>query len=511
MRLFLVILAALVGAGIGMNQTVTRVYPLPHHIPKYEGGVTLRFAMVHDVIHERFPWHGRAYYEERNRRARAAIADEDARRETGGVPSAAYFALVDDLAVGLDRLGQHREAVALMQEKMRQQEAAGLKGRDLYSSKANLGTFLILWQLQDGFNDRDAAKKRLTEGLALVRESIDVKPDAHFGREVWQAVLLEFLLASLDDPTLLTRFDMVGDHLDSESASIHPGFHRIRYRWKLGRLNRDAAIYLRKQAGENVTDWANVTDPKVFREEIQKVGAEVGWTDAVKSPHKEPVPFDEPVLGIVGMWRYGGGANPHFALALAEIMLRVGQRYIAWCAYERAALLGENVSTDARVVQTFVAYCRGQQDRIEKVLPPEEREQLRPRFLKELAFGQRYQAAYQAYEEKKIREGADIDDPHFYDAFDAEHGPIATPVDEEDQYVIAHGIGSAGLSWGEWFGMVSWAPVVLYAGMFAFGMACLIRLVDRRRGRTGPGLTTTPVPPRSWRPPTDPPPGAITS
>ena len=33
-------------------------YPLPQHIPKYEGGVSLRFAMVHDVIHERFPRHG---------------------------------------------------------------------------------------------------------------------------------------------------------------------------------------------------------------------------------------------------------------------------------------------------------------------------------------------------------------------------------------------------------------------------------------------------------------------
>ena len=33
-------------------------YPYPHHIPKTPGNVSLRFAMVHDVLHERFPRHG---------------------------------------------------------------------------------------------------------------------------------------------------------------------------------------------------------------------------------------------------------------------------------------------------------------------------------------------------------------------------------------------------------------------------------------------------------------------
>ena len=31
------------------------VFPLPHHFPRYPGGVSLRFAMAHDVIHERYP------------------------------------------------------------------------------------------------------------------------------------------------------------------------------------------------------------------------------------------------------------------------------------------------------------------------------------------------------------------------------------------------------------------------------------------------------------------------
>src|SRR4051812_23035114 len=76
-----------------------------------------------------------------------------------------------------------------------------------------------------------------------------------------------------------------------------------------------------------------------LRQFIAVVGAETRWRDDTHNYQLERVPFDEPVLGIVGMWRYGGGANPHFSLALAETMLRVGQRHIAWSAYERTRRL----------------------------------------------------------------------------------------------------------------------------------------------------------------------------
>src|SRR5439155_18349793 len=51
----------------------TETCPLPHQIPKYPDGISLRFAMVHDVVHERFPRHGTAFYRERNRRVRQAL------------------------------------------------------------------------------------------------------------------------------------------------------------------------------------------------------------------------------------------------------------------------------------------------------------------------------------------------------------------------------------------------------------------------------------------------------
>src|SRR6059058_179817 len=79
------------------HETPTLVLPLPHHIPKTLGGISLRFAMVQDVIHERFARHGRAYYEERNRHCREVLA--------GSLPDDRRDALIDDLGAGLDHLG----------------------------------------------------------------------------------------------------------------------------------------------------------------------------------------------------------------------------------------------------------------------------------------------------------------------------------------------------------------------------------------------------------------------
>ena len=122
-----------------------------------------------------------------------------------------------------------------------------------------------------------------------------------------------------------------------------------------------------------------------IRDYVTKVGSEGDWKSVPVPSHREPVPFDEPTLGIVGMWRLGGGANPHFALALGEVMTRVGQRYIAWCAYERAALLAGQFWPDRGVQQGLVDHCRKRQAVIEGQLPADERPRLRPRFQAELA------------------------------------------------------------------------------------------------------------------------------
>src|SRR5438067_2509908 len=112
-RLALLAIAAAIGLGAGFVggsigylgrppadfPFLAEAIPLPHHVPKYAGGVSLRFAMVHDILHERYPRAGPARYRQRERLLRdnlAKFAPDDP----------AGFPLADDLAGSLDRLGR---------------------------------------------------------------------------------------------------------------------------------------------------------------------------------------------------------------------------------------------------------------------------------------------------------------------------------------------------------------------------------------------------------------------
>jgi hypothetical protein len=462
-------LAAFFGAGVGAFVPLTRwlalsppplnpqkVYPLPHHISRYPDGVSLRFAMVHDVLHERFPRHGTAYYRERNRVVRRALEKKK------DLPRDQHFALLDDLGVGLEFAGEHDEAIRVLRDKLREQQDLGLAGRELYSSYANLGTFLILGPFRQVRPGNADDKKILAEGLGLIHRSIDVNPEAHFGREIWQAVIIEYMMALLDDPQLLLKYDMIGNRLDEE---IDPR-QRLCYdkMWGLCGDNRFAREFL---AGEPLS-YGQRRDRADFRRHMTMVGAEAGWKEAVRSQHQEPVPFDEPTLGIIGMWRLGGGAHPHFALALGETMLRVGQRFIAWCAFERAARLADIVWPDAELQQKFVAHCRQRQRLIAEQLKAFKFIEMSLAFEADLKRGQSYQQAYQRYEEERIAAGASLDDPHFYDAFHATHEAIASPVGREDLFIVedeplipyAH---------------FSTPAMLLFAGLFALTAAWALR------------------------------------
>jgi hypothetical protein len=415
--------------------------------------VSLRFAMVHDVLHERFARHGRDYYLERNRRVREELKDRK--------PDARTFALMDDLAVGLEFAGDHDEAIRLMRDKLKQQQALGLKDRDLYSTHANLGTFLILGPFRKVIPGDAASKAKLREGLEHIHESIRVNPEAHFGREVWQAVIVEYMAASLDDPSILLKYDMIGNRLD---ASINPSMRRSHHLPSL-RPPGLPDVVRRLEAGEPLTP-EELTLAEQWRGNIWRTGAEDGWKEAVKSSHTQPVPFDEPCLGIVGMWRLGGGAHPYFSLALSETMLRSGQRYIAWCGYERTAKMASLYWPDEAVQQKLTDHCRQRQTLIESSLPAADVTALRPRFEAELKYGQDYQQAYQDYEAEQIRAGKSIDAPDFYDAFHAGRKPIASRPGEADE---------APPSGWDRVTHPSWPLALLFGGIFALLTAVVLR------------------------------------
>jgi hypothetical protein len=422
---------------------------LPHQISKYKDGISLRFAMVDDVLHQRFPMHGADYYAHRNAEVQADLAKRNPGDLQSISTSGAYWGLLDDLAVGYVHLGEYSQAIQVMKDKLKQQQARDISGMPLYSTYANLGTAMMIEALTKMLGGGDlSAGDELRDSLDWVRKSIVVNPQAHFGREVWQVKLGEHLLNAIAHPQTLLETDMVGDDLVSEIQPESVAGTRAALglpRWTL-RVS-------------DALKTGKLSDAE--REQLRNMIMPLYLVDGTA------VPFDEPTLGIIGMWRYGAGANAHFALALGKIMLDVGQPYIAWDAFERAARLADGFWPDPAIRQKFIDHCRARQHDIEAALNDVTPQQLRVAFDAELKRGTDYQQAYQEYESDKLAHGARTDDPHFYDDFNSTHGSIASDVGHADEVFFVPD-GPAGLT-------AELPAAILGGGIFAFITACCVR------------------------------------
>ncbi len=127
-----------------------------------------RFPGTLELITGKFLRHSPDYY---------AWRLEDRKRKLEDEPT--NDALLDDLAVSYEKLGQHAEAIAVAREQLE-------RNPDRYETLANLGTFLI----HDG---------QWKEGLAMIDRAIEVNPDAHFGREKYQRFLVLYLMELFPD------------------------------------------------------------------------------------------------------------------------------------------------------------------------------------------------------------------------------------------------------------------------------------------------------------------------
>jgi hypothetical protein len=443
--------------------------PLPHHVAPAPDAASFRFAMVHDVIHERYPRHGPAYYRERERLARERIAVVHPESETA-------FAATDDIAVAMDRTGRTDEAITLMRDKLKRQTAIGLSEKDLYSTYANLGEFLVhanLWRMMSGDAE---ARKRVEEERDFLNKSIAVNPAAHFGREEWQVIAVKSMLAADTRPKLIRHCDLIGNRVDlpieisrrsptyelNESSQALFGRPYV-YCWVLGIEDREIPV--------TIVEPLTAEERLRLRKCIFPVGSEEPPEPGEITNVGRRAPFDEPALWIIGEWREGDGPNPHLALCLGEIMLRVGQRYLAWNCYERASRMANRFwpTTDG---QDFLrAHCRKRQTAIEQSLPVDEVAALRPKFEAELAFGEAYQRDYQTFEEQKIAAGANLNDQHFYDEFHAGRPPIASKVGPEEWYA---GVREA-LVGATFVAFWKWGPFVGGACVFLLTLAiCLL-------------------------------------
>ena len=457
----------------------------PHTLPRIEGATGLRMAMVHDVVHQRYPHHGQAWYSERVRRDRERLAQFPT--DPALAPSIEQLQVMDDLVAGLDRIHRSDEAVAIAERQLSLlqahypnpldtppdptatlaaalmvEEAVALEAIDdaWYRCHANLGTVLVHANMRKAIAGDASARAGVERGWQHVISSLAIKPHAHFGREAWQAIAIRFILAAIDEPELLTSYTLTGRRL----GDLEPDPKElVDFQ---GPTTRYGASMMKggvlQTLGQAVTPDL-VTQAGLDPEFLSLIGfdreqaSELAWTTG----------FDQPTLGVVGMWIYGGGPNPHFAMALGQLMERVGQRRIAWACYARAQAMQERWWPDATIRSALVSHAQERQQAIAAAiaedivkdiaegrpgenaagssadLPGTSAEEihhsLQAAYEQELALGTAWQAARHAYEAEQIAAGHALDDPHFFDAFQAEHGSIVSPVGRADQVTALRG------------------------------------------------------------------------
>ena len=365
-------------------------------------------------------------------------------------PTEAVFDAMDDLAVGLEHTGHADRAVEVMQRKLailpplavqkvpstqptdawteadEIAKAAPLSNVEYhhYTAHANLGTAMIHLSVGPAMGGDPAAKTRLSEGLSHIQQAIAINPAAHFGRERWQAIAVQHILTAIDRPEFWTKYSLCGDKLDETLRAII----QDRVEWH----DVPAAI-----------DPAGPITPEqrsAIRRAIPLVGIDREWSKAIASPYTSVVPFDEPVLGLIGMWTMGGGPNPYSAIALGSVIERVQQRQIAFNAYERALQMQERMGPTAETRKTLVAFCQKRQKAIAQEHSPADpqawMDEMRQLHRKELAWGEQYQRDYQQYEAKRIAEGMALDNPKFYEDFFRGRPPVASdPGLADDIYI----------------------------------------------------------------------------
>jgi hypothetical protein len=137
------------------------------------------------IITGRFERNPPLYYEMRLKRVANELKIDPTRLD-----------LYDDAGAASDRLHRSKEAIEWMEQKRRQLEISKidpkLKREHLYHYFANAGTFHAHLWLRSGANRQDMREMKI--GRDMIKKAIEIKPDAHFGREKYQLLLMEWVL-----------------------------------------------------------------------------------------------------------------------------------------------------------------------------------------------------------------------------------------------------------------------------------------------------------------------------
>lgn len=139
---------------------------------------------VLEIIAGRFPRNPDLYYEMRLARVAKELQSQPQKLE-----------LYDDAGVACDRLHKGDAAIAWMSKKRAQLDKLGFNAQSKegwYRYHANLGTFHAHRWLRAGANRKNIAEMKAARDN--IKRAIEINPDAHFGREKYQLMAMEWII-----------------------------------------------------------------------------------------------------------------------------------------------------------------------------------------------------------------------------------------------------------------------------------------------------------------------------
>ena len=337
-----------------------------------------RFPGVLELITGKFLRHSPDFYEWR-------IRDRESRLNAGEESPSLY----DDLAVAYEKLGNHQKAIEIILRKDK-------LFPDLYETHANLGTFNI-------------HAGELERGIQEIERAIAINPEAHFGREIYQKLLVEYVLSKQIDGKTRLPLDENG------------GF----------------AYFVLKQQGLS-------EDYDRHEEELKKA-----------------------LKGVLGMMRFGNHDSPILLEALANLLLMRSEspeydaKRLAACAYLKASYESKDEKT-RKAYRELASQALRLQTRGDSSMERLTLEELEEVFLKQQAEGEAWYRELQADEKTWIEAGKNPE-AEFYRKYDEE--PVLSTAFDGEKSSRQNFIGGLHVNLVLWIAFL--ALIVLAAGAFS--------------------------------------------
>lgn len=362
-----------------------------------------RFPDALELITGKFLRHSEEFYRWRieDRKKRIAADPDNVR-------------LRDDLAVAYDKVGEHDLAIKTMQEQLAQYP-------DRYETLANLGTFYI--------HSGDFEK-----GVEFIGRAIEINSDAHFGREVYQKLLVEYVMKQGTEAPDSLPLNDVEANLEGERV----GF---------GQFVLVAAGFPEEK------DSGTPALPGAGRVELKKA-----------------------IKGVLGMMRFGQHDSPVLLEALGDLLMALGfeqdAKRLASRAYLKASYETEGKSSNAYRWKAECALGNQSPTGASESMPLNHLETM---FAVELKEAKSWATAVRADELAWIDAGVDVDaafSRKYYD--EPQIHEQAPPLPPEDvTYGFTHEGGLRSEWWASIAGIV--AILILLGAALRYGYLKIIR------------------------------------